>query len=94
MTKTQRLLRLLGYDFLLLIVLIGNVASFRGIWNLIDCYIIPGNLLVSRFVCQFVGLFYLFFFYSGTSLHGGVRKDHHNVMVPNFFLTYLLSNKE
>ena len=44
-------------------------------------------------MCQIVGLFYMFLFYSGTSLHGGVKGDNEVVMVPNFFLTYLLCNK-
>ena len=40
--NSQKLFRLLGYDLVLLVVLIGNVASFRGIWNILDCYFIPG----------------------------------------------------
>ena len=92
--KFPKLLRLLAYDVLLLISLIGSVASFRGIWNLTDLYFIADNPVASRFVSQLMGLMYLFLFYSGTSLHGGVVRDNQTVMVPNFFLTYLLSNKE
>jgi len=75
------------------IELIGNVASFRGFWNVLDAFFMPENLLISRLICQIVGLFYMFLLYSGTSLHGGIRQDNENVMVPNFFLTYLLCNK-
>ena len=93
MTRFQKLLRLSGYNLLIFISFIGSVASFRGIWNLTDIYFIPKNPLASRFVSQLVGMMYLFLFYSGSSLHGGVVKDNQNVMVPNFFLTYLLRNK-
>ena len=51
------------------------------------------NLFIGRLICQIAGLFYMFLLYSGTSLHGGIKKDNENVMVPNFFLTYLLCNK-
>ena len=53
---------------------------------------------MSRLVCQFVGMFYIFLLYSGTSLHGGIvfetdrLKD--GVLLPNFFLSYLLAVKE
>ena len=57
------------------------------------CLSISGNLLVSRLMCQIIGLFYMFLFYSGTSLHGGIKGDTEVTMVPNFFLTYLLCNK-
>ena len=86
-------MRLIGFDLMLIISLIGNVSSFRGIWNVLDAYFIPQNFYLSTFICQIVGLFYLFIFYAGTSLHGGVKRDNENVLVPNFFLTYLLSKK-
>ena len=34
---------MLGYNSLQVIELIGNVASFRGFWNVLDVYFIPGN---------------------------------------------------
>ena len=53
---------------------------------------------MSRLICQFVGMFYIFLLYSGTSLHGGVvyETDRLNdgVLMPNFFLSYLLAKKE
>ena len=86
-------LRLLGFNAMLLLSLIGNVASFRGFWNVLDAFFIPNNYYLSTTICQLLGLFYMFVFYSGTSLHGGVKRDNENVMIPNFFLTYLLCNK-
>lgn len=38
--------RLIGYDAMLILTLIGNVASFRGIWNVIDAYFIPGKVIL------------------------------------------------
>ena len=112
LTKLQKFMRLLGYNFLLIVALFGSAASFRGFWILIDLYFLPsklsfefwrenshsslflGDVVASRLISQFVGMFYMFMFYSGTSLHGGVVRDNENVMIPNFFLTYLLCNKE
>ena len=56
-------------------------------------FLFSENLFIGRLICQIAGLFYMFLFYSGTSLHGGIKKDNEAVMVPNFFLTYLLCNK-
>ena len=36
---------MIGYNALQVIELIGNVASFRGFWNVLDVYFIPGNFL-------------------------------------------------
>jgi hypothetical protein len=43
-------------------------------------------------------MFYILLLYSGTSLHGGVVHETNRlkegVMLPNFFLSYLLATKE
>ena len=44
-----KILRLIGYDVVIMIALIGNVASFRGFWNILDVYFLPSKI------------FYLFF---------------------------------
>lgn len=57
----------------------------------VDAFFIPQNYYLSTSICQLVGLFYIFFFYIGTSLHGGTSRDNEAVMIPNFYLTYFLS---
>jgi hypothetical protein len=124
LSKAMKLSRLIAYDAMLLVALVGNVASFRGLWNIMDAFFIPSrsstcqaynmaigrqinqnpllsklmfyftdNMTADLFICQFVGLFYMFLFYAGTSLHGGVVMDNEDVMMSHFFLTYLLSTK-
>ena len=95
MSRYMKMAKLIGYDILLVIALIGNVCSFRGFWNVIEAYFMTGEKekIIGQTICQCVGLFYMFVFYAGTSLHGGVRRDDESVMAPNFFLTYLLCNK-
>ena len=41
-SKMWRIFRMLSYNTLQVIELIGNVASFRGFWNVLDVYFIPG----------------------------------------------------
>jgi hypothetical protein len=41
-TKPWRVLRMLGYNAMQVIELIGNVASFRGFWNVLDAFFMPG----------------------------------------------------
>ena len=53
-----------------------------------------GKPLTNRLICQIVGPLYLFIFYTGTSLHGGVTRDFSKVIIPNYFLTYLLADKQ
>ena len=52
---------------------------------------------MSRTVCQFIGFLYILLLYSGTSLHGGIvqetKRTKEGVLLPNFFLTYLLATK-
>ena len=52
---------------------------------------------MSRSVCQFIGFLYILLLYSGTSLHGGIvqetKRTQEGVLLPNFFLTYLLATK-
>ena len=43
-SKKFKILRLLGYDVLIMIALIGNVASFRGFWNVLDVYFLPSKI--------------------------------------------------
>ena len=45
-SKTWKIFRMIGYNSLQIIELIGNVASFRGFWNVLDVYFIPGNHIV------------------------------------------------
>ena len=45
---------MLGYNSLQVIELIGNVASFRGFWNVLDVYFIPGNYLYQVYSEYFV----------------------------------------
>ena len=59
-SKKFKILRLLGYDVLIMIALIGNVASFRGFWNVLDVYFLPSKI------------FYLFF----TSNSAQSKKKH------------------
>ena len=37
-----KVLRMLGYNAMQVIELIGNVASFRGFWNVLDAFFMPG----------------------------------------------------
>ena len=46
-SKTFKWLRLIGYDFMIMIALIGNVASFRGFWNILDAYFWPSKFIFS-----------------------------------------------
>ena len=43
-SKRFKILRLIGYDFVIMIALIGNVASFRGFWNILDVYFLPSKI--------------------------------------------------
>ena len=45
---------MIGYNALQVIELIGNVASFRGFWNVLDVYFIPGNYLYQIYSEYFV----------------------------------------
>lgn len=93
LSTPQRMARLIGFNLMQVACLIGNVSTFRGFWNIYEAFFIPNDLYLSTTFSQIIGLAYILLFYAGTSLHGGVRRDNQNVLIPNFFLTYLLSNK-
>ena len=65
-----------------------------SLWDLL----FSENVLASRLICQILGVFLLMFFYTGSSLHGGTplesRRMEEGILIPNFFLTYLLANKK
>ena len=85
------------YQVILWIGLAGDVSTFRGMWDLIDVYFIPDNPLLSRCLCQFVGLFLMYLLYIGSTLHGGVVRERNRqrdgILISNFFCTYLLATK-
>ena len=47
-------------DFVIIFLgTIGIIAIWRGIWNLIDLYLFPENLLLSQIISIIIGLFIL-----------------------------------
>ena len=53
-SKKFKILRLIGYDVLIMIALIGNVASFRGFWNVLDVYFLPSKIFCFFNICILV----------------------------------------
>lgn len=43
-----------------LVIVIGVVAVWRGMWNLMDHYIFPSNPLLSNLICIVLGIFLLY----------------------------------
>ena len=41
-SKTWKIFRMLAFNTMQVIELIGNVACFRGFWNVLDAFFIPG----------------------------------------------------
>jgi hypothetical protein len=55
--KTERKLHLV----FAIIIGAGVVSFWRGVWNLLDLYLFPTNLIVSNFVSVFLGLYIIIF---------------------------------
>ena len=57
----------------------------------------PDDLVLSRTICQVVGILGLFLLYSGSSLHGGICREGHRqqdgILLPTFFSSYLMAEK-
>ena len=60
-------------------------------------WVFPDDLVLSRLICQFVGLAGLYLLYSGSSLHGGVCREGHRqqdgILLPTFFTSFLMAEK-
>lgn len=48
-------------NFKLLLLAIGVVAVWRGVWGLMDIYLFPDNPILSFIISIIIGLFILYF---------------------------------
>ncbi len=46
-SKAQKIIRWMIFDLMLFLALVGNVSYFRGVWNVLDGYFLPGKKYVT-----------------------------------------------